>query len=175
MQTQKIIDRFFSYITIDTQSDPNSETTPSTEKQWELARLLVEELKSIGMSEITIDENGYVMASLAANIDESVPVIGFIAHYDTSPDFSAKNVKPRIIENYNGKEIVLNKEKDVVLSPDYFEDLDLYKGQTLVVTDGTTLLGADDKAGITEIVTANGVPGRSPGSKTRQNKGGIYT
>ncbi len=151
---QHIIDRFFSYVTIDTQSDPNSETTPSTEKQWKLARLLVEELERIGMSEVTIDDNGYVMATLAANIDEQVPVIGFIAHYDTSPDFSAENVNPRIIENYDGKDIVLNGENNIVLSPDYFDDLELYKGQTLVVTDGTTLLGADDKAGITEIVTA---------------------
>ncbi len=151
---QHIIDRFISYVRIDTQSDPNSETTPSTEKQWKLARLLVEELERIGMSEVTIDDNGYIMASLAANIDEQVPVIGFIAHYDTSPDFSAENVKPRIIENYDGKDIILNLEKNIVLSPDYFDDLELYKGQTLVVTDGTTLLGADDKAGITEIVTA---------------------
>ncbi len=141
-------------MTIDTQSDPYSDTTPSTEKQWVLARKLEAELKAIGLSDVTMDENGYIMASLPSNIDKDVPVIGFIAHYDTSPDFSAEGVKPQIIENYDGGTIVLNEEKGIVLSPDYFEDLLLYPGQTLIVTDGTTLLGADDKAGVTEIVTA---------------------
>lgn len=150
----KMIDRFITYVRVDTQSDPNSETTPSTEKQWVLAKKLARELEDIGMREVTIDENGYVMASLPANTHKSVPVIGFISHYDTSPDFSGTDVHPRIVENYNGGDIILNKSKGIVLSPDYFEDLKLYVGQTLVVTDGTTLLGADDKAGITEIVTA---------------------
>ena len=149
-----IVKRFISYVTIDTQSDPYSDTTPSTEKQWVLARKLEAELKAIGLSDVTMDENGYIMASLPSNIDKDVPVIGFIAHYDTSPDFSAEGVKPQIIENYDGGTIVLNEEKGIVLSPDYFEDLLLYPGQTLIVTDGTTLLGADDKAGVTEIVTA---------------------
>lgn len=151
---QHIIDRFISYVTIDTQSDPYSDTTPSTAKQWILARKLAEELEHIGLTEVSLDENGYIMASLAANVEEKVPVIGFIAHYDTSPDFSGKGIKPRLVENYQGDDIVLNEGKGIVLSPDYFEDLLMYKGQTLVVTDGTTLLGADDKAGITEIVTA---------------------
>jgi tripeptide aminopeptidase len=151
---QPIIDRFIRYVSIDTQSDPHSETTPSTEKQWVLAKQLFEELKTIGLQEVTMDDKGYIMATLPANVLNEVPTIGFISHYDTSPDFTATNVKPRIITNYDGKEVVLNKEKNIVLSPDYFEDLLLYKGQTLIVTDGNTLLGADDKAGITEIVTA---------------------
>ena len=151
---QPIIDRFIRYVSVDTQSDPHSKTTPSTEKQWVLAKQLFEELKSIGLQEVTMDDKGYIMATLPANVQNEVPTIGFISHYDTSPDFTATNVKPRIIENYDGKEIFLNKEQNIRLSPDYFEDLLLYKGQTLIVTDGTTLLGADDKAGITEIVTA---------------------
>ncbi|ATA88494.1 peptidase T [Capnocytophaga stomatis] len=151
---QKLVERFITYIKTDTQSDPESQTTPSTEKQWNLARLLVEELKSIGLEDVTIDENSYVMATLPSNIDYKVPTIGFIAHFDTSPDFSGENVNPRFVENYDGGDIVLNKEKNIVLSPSYFEDLLLYKGQTIITTDGTTLLGADDKAGIAEIVTA---------------------
>lgn len=151
---QHIIDRFISYITIDTESDPESNTTPSTEKQWNLANKLVSELKAIGLSEVTIDENAYIMATLPSNVDHEVPVIGFVSHFDTSPDFTGANVKPQIIENYNGKDIVLNAEQNIILSPDYFEDLLQYKGQTLITTDGTTLLGADDKAGICEIVSA---------------------
>ncbi|MDY2586754.1 peptidase T [Winogradskyella aquimaris] len=151
---QHIIDRFISYVTIDTESDPNSESTPSTEKQWDLAKKLAEELKSIGMSDVTIDENAYIMATLPSNVDYDVPTIGFISHFDTSPDFTGANVKPQIVENYDGKDIVLNGKENIILSPDYFEDLLLYKGQTLITTDGTTLLGADDKAGITEIITA---------------------
>src|SRR5690554_7989751 len=149
-----IIDRFNSYVTIDTESDPNSNTTPSTEKQWNLANKLVEELKQIGLEDVTIDENAYIMATLPSNVSYPVPVIGFISHFDTSPDFTGANVKPQIIENYDGKDIVLNEEQNIILSPNYFEDLLLYKGQTLITTDGTTLLGADDKAGITEIVSA---------------------
>ncbi|MEF3078741.1 peptidase T [Winogradskyella poriferorum] len=151
---QHIIDRFISYVTIDTESDPNSETTPSTKKQWDLANKLVEELKAIGMSDVSIDDNAYIMATLPSNVDHDVPTIGFISHFDTSPDFTGANVNPQIVEDYDGKDIVLNAEENIILSPDYFEDLLLYKGQTLITTDGTTLLGADDKAGITEIVTA---------------------
>ncbi|MBF8150073.1 peptidase T [Winogradskyella sp. F6397] len=151
---QQIINRFISYITIDTESDPESNTTPSTEKQWDLANKLVEELKAIGLSDVTIDENAYIMATLPSNVEHNVPVIGFVSHFDTSPDFTGANVKPQIINDYDGKDIVLNAEENIVLSPDYFEDLLLYKGQTIITTDGTTLLGADDKAGITEIVTA---------------------
>ncbi|MFT7065726.1 MAG: tripeptide aminopeptidase [Sediminicola sp.] len=119
-----------------------------------MANKLVEELKGIGMQDVTIDENAYIMATLPSNIEKQVPVIGFISHFDTSPDFSGTNVKPQIVHNYDGQDIVLNKEKGIVLSPSYFDDLLLYKNQTLITTDGTTLLGADDKAGITEIVTA---------------------
>ncbi len=151
---QHIIDRFIGYVKIDTQSDPTSKTTPSTEKQWILADLLVDELTRIGMREVTIDDNGYIMATLPSTIEGDAPVIGFISHYDTSPDFSGTGVNPQIIANYDGGDIVLNAEEKIVLSPSYFEDLLLYKGQTLITTDGTTLLGADDKAGITEIVTA---------------------
>nr|WP_315214452.1 peptidase T [uncultured Flavobacterium sp.] len=151
---QHIIDRFISYVTIDTESDSNSETTPSTAKQWNLANVLVEELKSIGMQEVTIDDKAYIMATLPSNVAHEVPTIGFISHFDTSPDFSGANVKPQIIPNYDGKDIVLNAAQNIILSPSYFKDLLQYKGQTLITTDGTTLLGADDKAGITEIVTA---------------------
>lgn len=151
---QHIIDRFISYAIIDTESDPNSDTTPSTKKQLVLAKFLVKELKAIGLTEVTIDTNGYVMGTLASNIDYEVPVIGFVSHYDTTPDFTGANVKPQIIPNYNGEDIVLNAEHNIVLSPNYFKDLLQYKGQTLITTDGLTLLGADDKAGLTEIVTA---------------------
>ncbi len=154
IEKQHLIDRFFSYVTVDTESDPNSDTTPSSEKQWDLANKLVEELKQIGMQDVSIDENAYIMATLPSNVEHAVPVIGFVSHFDTSPDFSGKNVKPQVVENYDGKDIVLNAEKDIILSPDYFEDLLLYKGQTLITTDGTTLLGADDKAGIAEIISA---------------------
>ena len=151
---QHIIDRFISYVIIDTESDPNSETTPSTKKQWDLANKLVEELKSIGMHDVTIDKNAYIMATLPSNVDHKVPTIGFISHFDTTPDFTGANVKPQIIRDYDGKDIILNAEQNIILSPKYFKDLLQYKGQTLITTDGTTLLGADDKAGITEIVTA---------------------
>ncbi len=151
---QHIIDRFISYVTIDTQSDSSSETTPSTKKQWNLANKLVDELRSIGLSDVTIDENAYIMATLPSNVEHDVPTIGFISHFDTSPDFSGTNVNPQIIRNYDGSDIVLNKEKDIILSSSYFDDLLQYIGQTIITTDGTTLLGADDKAGITEIVTA---------------------
>ncbi|MDR6761756.1 tripeptide aminopeptidase [Flavobacterium sp. 2755] len=151
---QHIIDRFISYVTIDTESDPNSKTTPSTEKQWNLANKLVEELKTIGLTDVTIDDKAYIMATLPSNVDHEVPTIGFVSHFDTSPDFSGANVKPQIVENYDGKDIVLNAEKNIILSPNYFKDLLQYKGQTIITTDGTTLLGADDKAGITEIVSA---------------------
>jgi len=154
MNKTHILNRFIKYVTIDTESDPNNPAFPSTEKQWDLARLLEEELKSIGMEDVELDENCYLMATLPSNIDYEVPTIGFVAHIDTSPDFTGANVNPQIHENYDGKAIVLNAEKNIILSPDYFDDLLLYKGQTLITTDGTTLLGADDKAGVTEIVSA---------------------
>ena len=149
-----IIKRFISYVIVDTESDPESDTTPSTAKQWDLANALVDELKAIGMSDVTIDENAYIMATLPSNVDHDTPTIGFVSHFDTTPDFTGANVKPQIIENYDGKDIVLNATENIVLSPDYFDDLLQYKGQTLITTDGTTLLGADDKAGICEIISA---------------------
>jgi tripeptide aminopeptidase len=151
---ERIIERFISYVTIDTESDPKSNTTPSSAKQWDLANKLVEELKAIDMADVTIDEHAYIMATLPSNVDHEVPTIGFISHFDTTPDFTGANVKPQIIENYSGEDIVLNEEENIILSPSYFEDLLLYKGQTLITTDGTTLLGADDKAGICEIISA---------------------
>ena len=151
---QHIIDRFIKYVTIDTESDPNTPEFPSTENQWNLAKVLEKELNQIGMQEVELDKNCYIMATLPSNLNYKVPTIGFVAHIDTSPDFTGANVKPQIIENYNGKDITLNKEKNIILSPDYFEDLLQYKGQTIITTDGTTLLGADDKGGVTEIVTA---------------------
>lgn len=150
----RLVERFISYVKIDTESDPNSETTPSTKKQWDLANLLVKELKEMGMQDVSIDKNAYIMATLPSNVTHETPSIGFISHFDTSPDFTGKGVKPQIIENYDGKDIVLNKEQNIVLSPKEFDDLLLYKGQTLITTDGTTLLGADDKAGIAEIMSA---------------------
>jgi tripeptide aminopeptidase len=151
---KNVIDRFIKYVTIDTQSDPENAAFPSTEKQWDLARILVEDLTEIGMQDIILDANCYIMATLPSTVDYEVPVIGFVSHIDTSPDFTGTNVKPQIHKNYDGGEIVLNADENIVLSPDYFDDLLLYKGQTLITTDGTTLLGADDKAGITEIITA---------------------
>jgi tripeptide aminopeptidase len=149
-----ILNRFIKYIKIDSQSDPESESTPSTKKQWDMANLLKIELEGIGMAEVSIDDNAYVMATLPSNVDKDVPCIGFVSHFDTTPDYSGTGINPQIHENYDGKDIVLNQEKGLILSPDYFEDLKAYKGQTLITTDGNTLLAADDKAGITEIVTA---------------------
>lgn len=154
LNNKEILNRFLTYVKIDTESDPNSNETPSTEKQWDLANLLKEELEKIGMSDVSIDENAYVMATLPSNCDHDIPAIGFVSHFDTSPDYTGKNVNPQIHENYDGKDIILNKEKDIVLSPSYFDDLKRYIGNTIITTDGTTLLGADDKAGITEIMSA---------------------
>ncbi|KYD26141.1 peptidase T [Parageobacillus toebii] len=150
----EIIERFTKYVQVDTQSDPNSDTCPSTPGQWTLAKMLVEELKAIGMEEVTIDENGYIMATLPANTDKDVPTIGFLAHMDTAPEFTGANVKPQIVENYDGNDIILNEALHIVLSPKDFPELANYKGHTLITTDGTTLLGADNKAGIAEIMTA---------------------
>ena len=151
---ENIIKRFVSYVTIDTESDHSNPNFPSTEKQWNLAHLLEKELNEIGLEDVVLDENCYLMATLPSNIDYKVPTIGFISHIDTSPDFTGKNVNPQIHSNYDGNDIVLNKAQNIVLSPDYFDDMLQYKGQTIITTDGTTLLGADDKAGITEIVSA---------------------
>lgn len=148
----KLLERFLQYVKIDTQSDPESETFPSTKKQFDLAHVLMDELKNMGLSDIELDKKGYIMATIPSNINEKVPTIGFIAHMDTSPDMSGKDVNPQIIENYEGKVIALNG--GVKLSPVEFPHLLKYIGQTIITTDGTTLLGADDKAGIAEIMTA---------------------
>ena len=150
----EIIERFTSYVKIDTQSNEESTTCPSTPGQLTLANQLVEELKTIGLEDVTIDENGYVMATLPSNTTKQVPTIGFLAHVDTATDFTGKDVKPQIVENYNGNDIILNKELSVVLSPKEFPSLSNYIGHTLITTDGTTLLGADNKSGIAEIMTA---------------------
>ncbi len=150
---QSLIDRFIRYVKIDTQSDDTvSDRFPSTEKQLVLSNLLVKELKELGLTDVTIDEFGYVMATVPSNIDKKVPTIGFLAHVDTAPDMPGKNVNPRFVENYDGKDIQLNTE--VAITVKDFPELKHYVGQTLIVTDGTTLLGADDKAGLAEIMTA---------------------
>jgi tripeptide aminopeptidase len=154
IDSKTLLNRFLTYVKIDSQSNPNSESTPSTEIQWTIAHLLKEELERIGLQDVSIDDKAYIMATLPSNVDHEVPTIGFVSHFDTSPDFKASNIKPQIHENYDGGDILLNPEKNIILSPDYFEDLKLYKGQTLITTDGTTLLSADDKAGITEIIMA---------------------
>ena len=149
-----VVDRFLKYVTYNTQSDPGSSSSPSTEGQLKFGKQLAEELINIGLDEIEIDWNGHVTATLPANSDRIVPVVGFIAHMDTSPDCSGKNVRPKVIGPYMGGELILNEEKNIVLSPLRFPELLKYKGEQLIVTDGTTLLGADDKAGVAEIVTA---------------------
>lgn len=149
-----IVDRFLKYVSFDTQSAEDSGTTPSTEKQWALAHYLKEELESIGMTEVELDENGYLYATLPANTDRNVPTIGFIAHMDTSPDCSGKDVKPRIVKNYDGEDLVLDAEAGIVSTTKKFPELLNHVGEDLIVTDGHTLLGADDKAGIAEIVQA---------------------
>jgi tripeptide aminopeptidase len=150
----EVVDRFLKYIKIDTESARASKTYPSTLKQLDLARLLRDELMEIGLQDVGLDEYGYVTATLPANIDKKVPVVGFLAHMDTSPDMSGKDVKPQFVENYNGGDIVLNQEKNIILSQQQFPDLKKYLGETLITTDGTTLLGADDKAGVAQIMTA---------------------
>ena len=151
---QTVMDRLIRYAKVNTQSNPESTDCPSTPGQWELARLLAEELQGIGMEEVTLDENGYLMATLPANTDKPVPTIGFLAHLDTATDFPGEGVKPQVIEAYDGGDIVLNESRKIVLSPRDFPELKRYIGHTLITTDGTTLLGADDKAGIAEIMTA---------------------
>jgi len=149
-----ITDRFLKYVSFTTTSDENTNMTPSTPGQMVFAVYLVEELNSIGLTEVNLDKNGYVMATLPANTDKKIPTIGFISHMDTSPDMSGKHVKPWIVNNYDGENIILNKEKAIIFEKDKYPEILQYKGQDIIVTDGTTLLGADDKAGIAEIVTA---------------------
>lgn len=160
-----LLDRFLRYARIDTESDENSDSVPSTKKQLDLAKLLVEEMKSMGLQDISLDEKGYVMATLPSNCINKTPIIGFIAHMDTSPDMSGKNVNPQVIRDYDGKDILLDEKQKVTLSPADFPEILNYKGQDLVTTDGTTLLGADDKAGIAEIMTAMEYLVRHPNMK----------
>ena len=150
---EKILDRFLRYVSVDTQSDENSESQPSSAKQLDLLRMLRDELTAMGL-EATLDEYGYVMATLPSNIDRKVPVVGFIAHVDTSPDASGANVRPQIIENYDGGDIALKGVPGLFLKPSEFPELLAHKGETIITTDGTTLLGADDKAGVAEIMNA---------------------
>lgn len=149
-----LVERFLKYVQIDTDSNPESNACPSSEIQWDLAKVIIEDLKALGMEDITLDENCYIMATLPANCDEDIPAIGFIAHMDTAPSYNGRGVKPRIVENYNGEDIVLNADENVVLSPKDFAHMKNYIGQDLIVTDGSSLLGADDKAGIVEIIEA---------------------
>ncbi len=149
-----LVERFLKYVTFDTMSDDSTQVTPSTPGQMVFAQYLKTELEGLGMEEVTLDENGYLFATLPANTDKDVPVIGFISHLDTSPDMTGKDVKPRIVENYDGKDIVLNEKENVVLQTKQFPEVLNHIGEDLIVTDGTTLLGADDKAGIAEIMTA---------------------
>ena len=149
-----LVERFLKYVTFDTMSDDSTGVTPSTPGQMVFAEYLKSELETLGMEDVTLDENGYLFATLPANTNKDVPVIGFIAHLDTSPDMTGKDVKPRIVKNYDGKDIVLNEKEHIVLQPKQFPEVLNHKGEDLIVTDGTTLLGADDKAGIAEIMTA---------------------
>ena len=151
----KLQNLFINYVKIYSTSDAESETTPSTKRQWDIANYIFEELKSIGLSDVCIDELGYIYANVPSNLkNDDEPVVGFVSHYDTSPDFKGENVNPQIWENYDGGDLLLNAETGFTLSPSKFESLNNYIGKTLITTDGTTLLGADDKAGIAEIVTA---------------------
>jgi len=155
MQTEwreKLVTRFLKYVKTYTESEAFLDKFPSTDRQWDLANYLVEELKQIGLEDVSIDENGYVFGYVPSTVDHEVPTIGFVSHMDTSPDFSGENVQPQIWENYDGGDIKLNES--MILSPNEFPELSQYKGQTIITTDGTTLLGADDKAGVAEIVTA---------------------
>ncbi|MBQ7041104.1 MAG: peptidase T [Muribaculaceae bacterium] len=149
-----LVDRFLEYVKFDTQSDELTNLTPSTPGQMVFAEHLEKELHKLGLKDISLDDNGYLMATLPGNIDRKVPTVGFIAHLDTSPDMSGRHVSPRIVKAYDGTDITLNAEKGIVLSPSEFPELLHYKGQDLIVTDGNTLLGADDKAGIAEIISA---------------------
>lgn len=150
---EKLVERFIRYVKINSQSDENSDTCPSTSGQSVFGQTLLAEMKEIGLQDVIIDDNGYIMATLPGNTAKNIPVIGFVAHLDTSPDFTAKNVNPQLIE-YKGGDVLLNKENAIILSPNDFPILNNFVGQTLITTDGTTLLGADDKAGVAEIMTA---------------------
>lgn len=149
-----LVDKFLQYVKIDTTSDSKSQSCPSSDIQWDLAKVIVKDLEEIGLVDISLDENGYIMGTLPSNTKKDIPTIGFIAHMDTAPSFNGKDIKPRIIDNYDGNDIVLNSNLNIIMTVKDFPELKKYKNQRLIVTDGTTLLGADDKAGIVEIMTA---------------------
>lgn len=150
----KVLNRFLKYVKYETTSDEYSTTTPSTKNQLKFAKVLGKELEELGLKDVSVNDKGYIMATLPSNVEKKIPTIGFIAHMDTSPDMSGKDISPNIIEDYDGKDIVLNEEKDIILSVDDFPEIKNYVGKTIITTEGTTLLGADDKAGIAEIITA---------------------
>lgn len=150
----KLVNRFLNYVKVDTQSSTSSDTFPSTQTQIDFAHTLAKECESLGLLDVSVDEHGYVMATLPGNIDSNIPIVGFIAHMDTAPDYSGKDVNPQLIENYNGEDLLLNAEQNIIMSPKQFPVLKTLVGETLITTDGTTLLGGDDKAGIAEIMTA---------------------
>lgn len=149
-----LVEKFLQYVKIDTTSDSKSQSCPSSEIQWDLAKVIVKDLEEIGLVDISLDENGYIMGTLPSNTQKDIPTIGFIAHMDTAPSFNGKDIKPRIIDNYDGNDIVLNSDLNITMTVKDFPELKKYVNQRLIVTDGTTLLGADDKAGIVEIMTA---------------------
>lgn len=151
---EKVVERFLKYISFDTHSDPKSGLHPSTNSQLEFSKTIAKELEELGLVDVSADENAYVYATLPSNIDEKVPVVGFVSHMDSSPDFNSKGINPQFVEDYDGEDIVLNREKNIVMSVVDFPELPKFKGQTLITTDGTTLLSADDKAGMAEIITA---------------------
>lgn len=149
-----LVEKFLEYVEIDTTPDSKSQSCPSSELQWNLAKIIVKDLEEIGLGNISLDKNGYIMGTLPSNTEKNIPTIGFIAHMDTAPSFNGKEVKPRIIDNYDGNDIVLNSDLNIVMAVKDFPELKKYVNQRLIVTDGTTLLGADDKAGIVEIMAA---------------------
>ncbi|HIR73223.1 MAG TPA: peptidase T [Candidatus Coprenecus pullicola] len=151
---EKIIDRFLRYVAFDTASNPDSQSQPSTNKQFALLEQLRKELQDMGVEQVEVDKNGYLMATIPSNIDKDIPAVGFISHVDTSPDAPGSGIRPRIVENYDGRTIILNEAKGIELNPEEFPELKDYIGQTIITTDGTTLLGADDKAGVAEIMSA---------------------
>jgi len=151
---EKIIDRFLRYVAFDTASNPDSQSQPSTNKQFALLEQLRKELQDMGVEQVEVDKNGYLMATIPSNIDKNIPAVGFISHVDTSPDAPGSGIRPRIVENYDGRTIILNEAKGIELNPEEFPELKDYIGQTIITTDGTTLLGADDKAGVAEIMSA---------------------
>ncbi|MGL5984909.1 MAG: peptidase T, partial [Cetobacterium sp.] len=168
-----LIEKFLEYVKIDTTSNSKSKTCPSTEIQFNLAKVIVKDLENIGLVDISLDENGYIMGTLPSNTEKNIPTIGFVAHMDTAPSFNGTNVKPNIVKNYDGNDILLNKDLNIIMSTKDFPELKKYINQDLIITDGTTLLGADDKAGIVEIMTALKYLSENPSIEHGEIKVGI--